>query len=144
MTTARRFPKVSDAVDPQLESALRGKLRNFWNEPERGTDPIADASIVAEKVSKSSCFGAVVGVLAIIGALVAVFGSRNEQERRIAELEAELNFFRNAFPTAARNWQKAKQAEQECSHPESFDLEYGYRMCLVCKEALLPSAGVLS
>ena len=50
-----------------LENKLR---RRYYVQPD--VDPIEDASIVAEKVSKSSCFGAVVSVLAIAAVLAGV------------------------------------------------------------------------
>ncbi len=48
MTTARRFPKVSDNVDPQLDAALKGKLRSFWNEPARDADLADDGRKLLE------------------------------------------------------------------------------------------------
>jgi len=50
-----------------IETKLR---RRHYVQPE--VDPIADASIISEKVQKSGCFGAVVSLLAIAAVVAGV------------------------------------------------------------------------
>jgi len=68
-------------ADPnKIKAKYADKLaRKSWQlDNSAGLERLAKAVIVGDEVKKNSCFGAVVSVLAIIAALAAVFGSRNE------------------------------------------------------------------
>lgn len=101
MTATRRFPKVSDTVDPQLKAALYGNLTDLWRSPEHVTPDeiqLKDAAVISDKVRKSSCFGAAVAVLAAVGAVIglaAMFGAIQRPDNRPDYITDEMLEFLN-------------------------------------------------
>lgn len=62
----------------ELNNKFKAKLDNQkWQlDNAAGFDRLKDAIILGDEAKKNSCFGAVVSVVAVVGVLAAVFGSR--------------------------------------------------------------------